>query len=69
MNFRRSTGFLDCTCTCPYKQCYIAGSAKWSSKHLSKILTSIGKLLTCILLTVKTDLLSYYYTIAIQGVV
>ena len=58
--FRRSTGFLNCTC--PYKQCYIAGSAKWSSKHLSIILTSIGKLLTCILLTVKTGLQSYNFT-------
>jgi len=58
--FRRSTGFLNCTC--PYKQCYIAGSAKWSSKHLSIILTSIGKLLTCILLAVKTGLQSSNYT-------
>ena len=34
---------------CPFKQSYIAGSAKCSMKHLSK-------LLTCILLVVKEEL-------------
>ena len=40
---------------CPYKQRYIAGSAKCFTKHLSK-------LLTCILSAVKTGLQRYCTT-------
>ena len=47
---------------CPFKQRYIAGSAKCSTKPLSK-------LLTCILSAVKTGLQSYCDTIATWGVV
>jgi hypothetical protein len=39
---------------CPFKQCYIVGSAKCSTKPLPKLLTSTG-----ILLAVKTGLQSY----------
>ena len=45
---------------CPFKQRYIAGSAKFFTKHLSK-------LLTCILLVVKTGLQSYCDTSYSRG--
>jgi hypothetical protein len=45
---------------CPFKQRYIAGSAKYSTKTLSK-------LLTCILSAVKTGLLSYCDTSYSRG--
>ena len=45
---------------CPFKQGYIARSAKCSTKPLSK-------LLTCILLAVTTGLKSYCHTIYLKG--
>ena len=45
---------------CPFKQCYVAGSAKCSTKPLSK-------LLTCILSAVKTGLQSYCDTSYSRG--
>jgi hypothetical protein len=45
---------------CPFKQHYIAGSAKCTTKHLSK-------LLTCILWTVKSGLQSYCDTSYSRG--
>ena len=45
---------------CPFKQCYIAGSVKCSTKLLSK-------LLTCILSAVKTGLQSYCDTSYSRG--
>jgi hypothetical protein len=59
-NHRPSLYWIPKLHKCPFKQRYIAGSAKYSTKTLSK-------LLTCILSAVKTGLQSYCDTSYLRG--